>query len=115
MRKDGDLKGGQQEVLGPEFLASMKDELEDLARILTPSEPLKEIGTKQATPDEAEEGPEPEAESPGADEPADVTDDGAKADESANGMGGEENAAEPDAFRGDLFDSASEDASERPE
>lgn len=36
MRKGGELEGGQQEVLGPEFLASMKEELEKLARTLTP-------------------------------------------------------------------------------
>jgi DNA-binding transcriptional MerR regulator len=40
MRKEGELQGGQHEVLGPEFLASMKTELEQLARFLTPSEPL---------------------------------------------------------------------------
>ena len=37
MRKGGELEGEQQEVLGPEFLASMKKELEALATILTPS------------------------------------------------------------------------------
>jgi len=42
MRKEGELEGGQQEVLGPEFLASMKVELEGLAKVLTPSEPLDE-------------------------------------------------------------------------
>jgi DNA-binding transcriptional MerR regulator len=36
MRKEGELEGGQQEVLGPEFLASMKEELERLAQTLTP-------------------------------------------------------------------------------
>ena len=36
MRKEGKLEGGQQEVLGPEFLASMKQELEQLAHTLTP-------------------------------------------------------------------------------
>jgi DNA-binding transcriptional MerR regulator len=36
MRKEGELEGGQQEVLGPEFLASMKEELEILAEVLTP-------------------------------------------------------------------------------
>ncbi len=41
MRKEGKLEGGQQEVLGPEFLASMKAELEDLAKVLTPSEPFR--------------------------------------------------------------------------
>ncbi len=41
MRKEGELKGEQQEVLGPEFLASMKGELEQLVKVLTPSEPLE--------------------------------------------------------------------------
>ncbi len=36
MRKEGKLEGSQQEVLGPEFLASMKQELEQLAHTLTP-------------------------------------------------------------------------------
>lgn len=36
MRKGGELEGEQQEVLGPEFLASMKKELEALAQVLTP-------------------------------------------------------------------------------
>lgn len=35
MRKGGELEGGQQDVMGPEFLASMKEELEGLAKILT--------------------------------------------------------------------------------
>jgi len=39
MRKDGELQGGQQEIMTPEFLTTMKEELEGLARILTPSEP----------------------------------------------------------------------------
>ena len=39
MRRGGELEGGQQEVLGPEFLASMKVELETLAEVLTPPEP----------------------------------------------------------------------------
>ena len=39
MRKDGELQGGQQEVMTPEFLTTMKEELEGLARVLTPSEP----------------------------------------------------------------------------
>ncbi|TFH55390.1 MAG: MerR family transcriptional regulator [Gemmatimonadales bacterium] len=41
MRKEGKLEGGQAEVLGPEFLASMKADLENLAKVLTPSEPLR--------------------------------------------------------------------------
>jgi DNA-binding transcriptional MerR regulator len=36
-RKGGELEGEQQEVLGPEFLASMKKELEALAQVLTPT------------------------------------------------------------------------------
>lgn len=36
MRREGELEGGQQEILGPEFLASMKKELESLEEILTP-------------------------------------------------------------------------------
>ena len=43
MRKEGKLEGGQQEVLGPEFLASMKVELEQLARVMNPSEPLADL------------------------------------------------------------------------
>ncbi len=43
MRKDGKLEGGQHEVLGPEFLASMKVELEQLAKVLTPSEPIENL------------------------------------------------------------------------
>jgi len=41
MRREGELEGGQQEVLGPEFLASMKVELEELTKVLTPGEPLE--------------------------------------------------------------------------
>ncbi len=36
MRREGELEGEQHEVLGPEFLASMKGELKDLIKILTP-------------------------------------------------------------------------------
>ena len=36
LRKEGDLEEEQQEVLGPEFLASMKRELQDLLTILRP-------------------------------------------------------------------------------
>ena len=38
MRRDGELEGGPKEVLGPEFLASMKKELEELKTVLSPSE-----------------------------------------------------------------------------
>ena len=41
MRKGGELEGGQQDVMGPEFLASMKEELEGLAKILTPPESME--------------------------------------------------------------------------
>jgi len=40
MRKEGELEGGQQEVLGPEFFSAMKIELEQLAKVLTPTEPF---------------------------------------------------------------------------
>ena len=43
MRKEGKLEGGQQEVLGPEFLASMKVELEQLAMAMDPSIPLENL------------------------------------------------------------------------
>ena len=36
LRKEGDLEEEQQEVLGPEFLASMKRELQELLTILRP-------------------------------------------------------------------------------
>ncbi|MGM0669853.1 MAG: MerR family transcriptional regulator [Gemmatimonadota bacterium] len=36
MRKEGELEVGQQEILEPEFLASMKKELEALTQLLTP-------------------------------------------------------------------------------
>ena len=36
MRKEGKLAGSRHEVLGPELLASMKEELEQLAQTLTP-------------------------------------------------------------------------------
>ncbi len=39
MRKGGELEEGQQEVLGPEFLASMKEELEALRELLIPPPP----------------------------------------------------------------------------
>ena len=60
MRKDGKLEGGQQEVLGPEFLASMKVELEQLTRILTPSEPME--GLNHAV--EGPEGPSEDSNGP---------------------------------------------------
>ncbi len=36
MRKEGDLEEEQHEVMGPEFLASMKSDLEDLLEVLRP-------------------------------------------------------------------------------
>jgi DNA-binding transcriptional MerR regulator len=39
MRRDGQLKSERQDVVGPEFLDSIKRELEDLHRILTPATP----------------------------------------------------------------------------
>ena len=36
MRKDGELEEERQEVLSPEFLAGMKEELETLRDVLTP-------------------------------------------------------------------------------
>ncbi|MBT8398400.1 MAG: MerR family transcriptional regulator [Gemmatimonadetes bacterium] len=53
MRREGELAGGQQEVLEPEFLTSMKGELEQLAKILTPSEPLAAF-TAKTVPDAPE-------------------------------------------------------------
>jgi DNA-binding transcriptional MerR regulator len=39
MRKDGELEEERQEVLGPEFLSGMKDELEALRDLLSPGGP----------------------------------------------------------------------------
>lgn len=39
MRSDGELEDGQQEVLAPEFLSSMREELELLMEVLTPPAP----------------------------------------------------------------------------
>jgi len=39
LRKEGDLEEEQQEVMGPEFLSSMKKDLEDLLSILRPPPP----------------------------------------------------------------------------
>ena len=58
MRKEGGLEGGQHEVLGPEFLASMKVELEQLAKILTPSEPLEDVPEPEKTDEGAAESDE---------------------------------------------------------
>lgn len=59
MRKEGKLEGGQQEVLGPEFLASMKVELEQLARVLNPSEPFEGLSVSgEGDPDAGEEDSE---------------------------------------------------------
>ena len=67
MRKDGKLEGGQQEVLGPEFLASMKVELEELARVLNPSEPIEDLIDAVEDP----EGPSEDSNEPSS-EPLDV-------------------------------------------
>jgi DNA-binding transcriptional MerR regulator len=62
MRREGELEGGQHEVLGPEFLASMKTELEQLARVLDLSEPLDDFaespGVEEMVEDPAQEGAE---------------------------------------------------------
>jgi len=60
MRKEGELEGGQHEVLGPEFLASMKVELEQLSRVLTPTEPFAPVAEPVAT-DPASVQPAPES------------------------------------------------------
>ena len=39
LKKEGDLEEEQQEVMGPEFLSSMKEDLEDLLAILRPPPP----------------------------------------------------------------------------
>jgi len=39
MRKSGELEEERQEVLGPEFLARMKADLEELRQVLTPGSP----------------------------------------------------------------------------
>lgn len=40
MRREGVLEGGQHEVLGPEFLASMKIDLQGLVQVLSPDIPF---------------------------------------------------------------------------
>lgn len=39
MRRERELESGQQEILEPEFLETMKEELQSLVEILTPPEP----------------------------------------------------------------------------
>jgi hypothetical protein len=39
MKSSGELEGGRQEVLSPEFLAGMKADLEELRLLLTPQAP----------------------------------------------------------------------------
>jgi len=39
MRSEGALEDGRQEVLEPEFLARMKDDLREIRELLTPPEP----------------------------------------------------------------------------
>jgi DNA-binding transcriptional MerR regulator len=67
MRREGELEGGKQEVLGTEFLASMKEELEGLNKILTPSHPLpqesEQEGEEEGQEEEDGEGPEEEKQS----------------------------------------------------
>lgn len=58
MRKDGTLEDGQHEVLGPEFLAALKAELEQLAKVLTPSEPIENLtGSIETDPESVEPDP----------------------------------------------------------
>jgi len=71
MRKEGELKGGQQEAMGPEFLTSMKGELEQLAIILTPSEPLDSF---EVTKDD-DEGAEAPPDDPDSAEPEEANGD----------------------------------------
>lgn len=40
MRKDGELANERKDVIGPEFLAGMRSELQELARVLTPGTAL---------------------------------------------------------------------------
>ena len=42
MRQAGELEGGRHDALAPEFLASMKSELESLRDLLTPTIPVAE-------------------------------------------------------------------------
>ena len=71
MRKEGELEGGQHEVLGPEFLSSMKEELESLSQILTPTEPIA-FNDAPEKPDASEPVPGPpegKSETPKTEEP----------------------------------------------
>jgi DNA-binding transcriptional MerR regulator len=52
MRREGVLEGGQHEVLGPEFLSSMKADLEELVNVLTPTVPFQ----MEEEPKEQEQG-----------------------------------------------------------
>ena len=52
MRKDGELEVGQHEALGAEFLSSMKADLTQLAKVLTPTEPLEDLPTTEAVQEE---------------------------------------------------------------
>ena len=42
MRQAGELEGGRHDILEPEFLASMKSELEALRDLLTPTVPVSD-------------------------------------------------------------------------
>jgi DNA-binding transcriptional MerR regulator len=70
MRKEGELEGGQHEVLGPEFLSSMKEELESLSRILTPTEPIAFNGAPEKSAP-SEKTPDPPVADSGALSPKD--------------------------------------------
>jgi len=113
MRREGDLKDGQQEVLGPEFLASMKADLEDLARVLSPAVPFQEpepAGEASGKTDAEGAGSE------GIDSDEAGSGDGAAASRTQNPAGGEDEGDEDRApYGGDLFDAMPEEAPESPE
>lgn len=88
MRKEGELEGGQHEVLGPEFLASMKTELEQLARIMTPSEPLDRLADPPEVEGMGEDEAQDEEEKGGSDPDEDPPD---LAPEEQLGLGSMEN------------------------
>lgn len=54
MRKEGKLEEGQQEILEPEFLATMQEELEELAKVLDPAEPMEDGGEASGSGEEEE-------------------------------------------------------------
>jgi DNA-binding transcriptional MerR regulator len=92
MRREGELEGGQHEVLGPEFLASMKTELEQLARILNPADPLDGLletpsARESAEEVDAEEGEEVDAKVGEEDGPGEEVRTGAPPPEEQLGLG----------------------------